>query len=649
MKIIRLIGFFAIGCVLLAAVQCSKRDDSLRRIVLSPEEILFHYDTVLPFYISVQPPGPFSWALGELPEWAEADATYGSSDGEIVKINLFNNPLIGGYSGSPHKVKVVSSNAGESTFTIHRASKNHSTLVLEPDSIHFKEDDDVLEMYIHHLGSDVGEWYMHIDDDWLISSMSPETGIDYSRPIFLSIDRTKMPPNQTTTFVRFVHEHWLDTVLCKVTAEYFPVPVFGASINQATFDFTDQSVSFWVKNTGGLVGIWRFGLDETMFEANPTSGSLAVNDSVLVNLSLIRDNLPDGIFLSEVKLLNNSFSQVAVKLEIEIRNYNDQIHTMFSNLAHTEYDYSNNHVVAVTSMPNKLLVINPENWGINDVQLVYAPNCVAVASNSNTAFVGHNGKISQIDLQFMQVEHVFQSSANVRDIFAKNNNWVYYTSTHFNSPLHTLNTSTSAITQSNQTLSIQFQPFLAEHLHVLCIPEHRNDKFFNIENGEPIFIGEKERGTQLAPRQISNDNNHLVLINGSYNIVKQGNLMDLQHIGSLTGFNESEINTIGLNEQTNHGFLNPKVSSGVNRTIYAYDLNTFALMGQNMLPDFLLANENGEPTFYPVKVFRIYVNNIENKVILIVEPQGYHSNAWGIIQFDQDELLHFNHINLKRK
>jgi hypothetical protein len=645
MKVTRQIVFFAAMLALLATVQCSKRDDSIRRLVVSPENVFFNHDSVLTLYITVQPPGPFSWAIADLPKWVNAEANSGSSDGEIVKLKLFNNPLI--FGGGSTNVKVVSNIAGESTFSIGRHGTTTSTLIIEQDSIHFNKEDDIKELNIRRLDNQ-GVWQLYIDDDWLVSSIDPGTQI-YTNLIFLSIDRTKIKPNQTTTYIRFVHKYQQDTVSLKITAEYVPIPVFGATVSDPIFEFTDQSKTLWVKNNGELPGSWRLGFDETLFSANPSSGSLGPNDSILVNLGLIRDNLPDGIFQTEVNLLNNSYSQLAVKLEFEIRNYNGQIHTMLSKLAHTTFDKINNQVLAVTSLPNQLLAINPDDWSINSVQLGFRPNCVAVTSNSNTAFVGHNGKISQIDLQRSQVEHVFQSSANVREIFAKNNDWVYYTSSIYISSLYALNTQSLMINTSNQTLNYVMWSFLAEHLGVLCISESQKDKYFDIENGEPVFIGEKERGTHLAPKQISNNNNHLILANGSYNVIREGNLMNLQEIGKLSELFDFRINFIGFNEQTNHGILNPQYSSGPNNELHAYDLNTFTLAGQKMLPDFLLPNVNGESTFYPSLIAGIFVNSIENKVILIVAPQGYSSDAWGIIQFEQEELLQFNHLNLKRK
>ena len=79
----------------------------------------------------------------------------------------------------------------------------------------------------------------------------------------------------------------------------------------------------------------------------------------------------------------------------------------------------------IVSDDKKLYLYSPENHNTEVISLAYQGNAVSVLPDGSMAAVGHNGKISYVNLGSLQVEKVYSISTDVFDLELSTNGYVY--------------------------------------------------------------------------------------------------------------------------------------------------------------------------------------------------------------------------------
>ena len=90
-----------------------------------------------------------------------------------------------------------------------------------------------------------------------------------------------------------------------------------------------------------------------------------------------------------------------------------------------EYSKRKELLVYISSNPSTLNVFNTNSEKTESIPLNYAPNCVSVAQDGETAVVGHNGHVTYVDLSTKTIINSYIISCNALDIVLGNNKWAY--------------------------------------------------------------------------------------------------------------------------------------------------------------------------------------------------------------------------------
>ena len=90
-----------------------------------------------------------------------------------------------------------------------------------------------------------------------------------------------------------------------------------------------------------------------------------------------------------------------------------------------EYSKQLDRVVLVSAGPNELHIYNPVSGADTAVSLAAVPTCVSVSPDGTFAAVGHNAKISYVNLNTATVVKVLDVSTSVLDIVLAGNGYVY--------------------------------------------------------------------------------------------------------------------------------------------------------------------------------------------------------------------------------
>ncbi len=99
--------------------------------------------------------------------------------------------------------------------------------------------------------------------------------------------------------------------------------------------------------------------------------------------------------------------------------------TLKSNLIDAEYSKKNDLLIYVSTNPHQLNVYNTLTNKLEIVGLGFAPMSVSIALDGKTAIVGHDARVSHVDLTKLSVTKVYDVTCEAFDVVLGSNGWAY--------------------------------------------------------------------------------------------------------------------------------------------------------------------------------------------------------------------------------
>lgn len=96
-----------------------------------------------------------------------------------------------------------------------------------------------------------------------------------------------------------------------------------------------------------------------------------------------------------------------------------------TNVIDAEYSKKTDQLVYVSSNPAQVNIFDSNTGTLQKISLVYAPKCISIAQNGNTAVVGHDGHITHVNLKNPSIIQTYNISCSALDIVLGNNRWAY--------------------------------------------------------------------------------------------------------------------------------------------------------------------------------------------------------------------------------
>lgn len=96
-----------------------------------------------------------------------------------------------------------------------------------------------------------------------------------------------------------------------------------------------------------------------------------------------------------------------------------------TNVIDAEYSKKTDQLVYVSSNPDQVNIFDSNTGTLQKISLAYAPKCISIAQNGNTAVVGHDGHITHVNLKNPSIIQTYNISCSALDIVLGNNRWAY--------------------------------------------------------------------------------------------------------------------------------------------------------------------------------------------------------------------------------
>jgi hypothetical protein len=176
--------------------------------------------------------------------------------------------------------------------------------------------------------------------------------------------------------------------------------------------YKKDSDCFYIVNTGTNELNWN--IETKSFIISKKNGMLNAGDSIKIWIKILGGDNSNKSY-QYIKITCASGEKDSV-----LAIYDPSWLLDLNNIIDAEFCKKTNKIITITSNPNELSIIDPENKFVNSISLNKIPTCVSVHQDGNIVVIGHNGSITYIDLIQQKIEKEYNISCNAYDIAISN-------------------------------------------------------------------------------------------------------------------------------------------------------------------------------------------------------------------------------------
>lgn len=630
---------------------CNKDDDPINpnaQLIVSPEDIMLNDNEEGKIFLSVQPKSSVGWQVAGKPNWIKVSPESGTYGGQIQELILTPQPAGLPQGTQVGVIEIISDGAGKASVTVQLSVGAHPKAEMAPPTLNFPAGTDQQTLTVTNTGTGFLTGNLTSPASWVgfqPSSFSLSSGS--SQIVLVTVNREGLAIGALQSAAIFQSNAENGPLS---TALNLTVPESGlmtASNDSLLFNYFVDTRTTWLRNSGNTTFQWNAGANQSFLQISPTSGTLAVGDSVKLTIDVLRNSFANtNTYAAAISVQNNKGE--SLDIPVAVRHFKEEKWLLTGHIVDAEYDRSSDKIIAVTESPNQLLRIDPATQTIQTVALNYVPTCVSVAPNGNFAAVGHNAAFSYVNLNTLSVQQAYAITTDALDIVFAPNNWVYVfprqdqwenirciNLSTGNETLHTgnsiyagtrakLHPSGNYIYGANNGLSpSDFEKYgisggTAQYLY--DSPYHGDYAFSGdlwfADDGARIFA--RSRNVFKSSTLQSND----MTYNGA--LAGEGAVVTLDH--------STAANRIYTVFTDNMFFWDLKPDNQVRR----YDAQFLAFQGTATLPDFLVPDGSGGGTTVISRGYFGFFNAAGNKFYVLAKAHEDSGlvNDWALVSLD---------------
>ncbi len=392
----------------------------------------------------------------------------------------------------------------------------------------------------------------------------------------------------------------------------------GSSESSLSFGYFEDEKSFYVKNEGNVALDWSASIAESYISLIPQNSNLSPGDSIKVNAELDRSSLPTTV--QDLELSINSNKGQIIKIPLTYKNYKEEKWLLDGEIVDAEFDRIHDRLIVVSTGSNEIRKIDPATKSMETLQLNMTPTCLSVSRDGNFAVVGHDARVSYIDLNTMQLLNIFDVATDVFDIVLAPNNWAYaFPRSGQWERIHCVDLTTGVETISTGN---QIREGTKAKLHPSGNFIYGSDngvspsdvEKYDISAGTAHYLYDSPyHGDYSFDGDIWISDSGDKLVSRSRNIFKltEDQATDIRYYGQLLG--NQKIATLDIHTMANKIYVvmetGPIYQEVPSNTIQIFDAEYHEMTGTISLPGYLVPDGNGDGSMYDSQAHFGFFNN----------------------------------------
>ena len=390
-------------------------------IELSPAEVNINENETANLSLTPVPGGTASWTVESKPSWLVLSQESGHLNNSPTTLNLTTdesglNP--GTYSGDLK----ISSSAGPAFAKINFTIDAHPEAQLSTDQLNFDPVTEVQNFTLTNSGTGGLTWTAATEASWMtITPAEGSISASGNMEIEVVVNRENLPVGTQNANIVISSNADHGDVLLPVTMEVPEIATIALSADSVGVDFFVENNTVTIINDGNVTYDYSITMDESFVTLSPSTGTLAMGETVDVTITPDRTALSTGTSTTTLTISNNKGESVT--LPVSVNHFIEEKLLISGILKDAEYDRNND--VFILAFDKELRKYNPADESFTSVALNLASNCVSVSLDGRYAVVGHTGFISYVDLSTMTLLETYSVTTDVFDIVLAPNGYVY--------------------------------------------------------------------------------------------------------------------------------------------------------------------------------------------------------------------------------
>ena len=291
-------------------------------------------------------------------------------------------------------------------------------LITSADTLIFNGDESK-ELYLSTKPATESEFQIISSPDWI--EVYPESGLIEGDIYELTIT-SNMSGMQPGTFQ--------GELIIMSTVGYDTVRIIGLLGEQVLYSIPD-SIKFSVfsehekliiQNRGNISLNYSLSTSDNFIDFQTQTGDVIVGEQKEILVNLNRESLQTGSFTSEIYL---SINEVLDTIVVKVESFQENKLYLTTDVIDAEFSKLLDKLFYISSNPLSLSIFDPKVNTIEQISLSYIPTCISISMDGTKAIVGHDGKVSYVDLANKNVMKTIDVPCYVVDAAIGNNNWAY--------------------------------------------------------------------------------------------------------------------------------------------------------------------------------------------------------------------------------
>jgi len=291
-------------------------------------------------------------------------------------------------------------------------------LITSADTLIFNSEESK-KLYLSTKPATESEFQIISSPDWI--EVYPESGIIEGDISELTIT-SNMSGMQPGTF------H--DELIIMSTVGYDTVRIIGVLGEQVLYSIPD-SIKFSVfsehekliiQNRGNISLNFSLSTLDSYIDFQTHTGDVLAGEQKEILVNLNRESLQTGSSISEIYL---SINEVIDTILVKIESFQENKLYLTTDVIDAEFSKQLDKLFYISSDPLSLSIFDTKDKTIEQISLTYIPTCISISMDGTKAVVGHDGKISYVDLANKNVLKTIDVPCYVVDVAIGNNNWAY--------------------------------------------------------------------------------------------------------------------------------------------------------------------------------------------------------------------------------